>query len=269
MSEHLKESIRAFTTQHLLQQYYHKQQDYSPEALAIMKMEIDSRDISPQDRAPYIEITADETAPTETAAPFVALQNGFSRTDALLAHAMLQDALIPFYVKTTQPSSVLPMQSVSALYYVVHVPQNRLDEATALLEQHFHPHQGMYQPSFESTTDRLRGFSFIDTQLSEQEMAQSVAVHFSDAESKILATWASRLLEEADAIEEQRGQPLFYYDNLEALQSHLKKTTASLTMMDLMTIVEILQVFCDEPDFQEHLEEAAAGLLDFVQNFRG
>jgi hypothetical protein len=272
MSEQLKESIRAFTTQHLLQQYYQKQQEYSPEALAIMKAEIDSRDISDQDMAPFTQTTADELqvpAATESAEPFVALQNGFSRTDALLAHAMLQEAQIPFYIKTTQPSSVLPLQSVSALYHVVHVPQNRLDETTELLEQHFHPQQGMYLPSFESTTDRLRGFNFIDTQLSELQMAQKVAVQFSAPESKILSAWAGRLLDEADAIEEQRGQPLFYYDNLEALQSHLKKSTASLTMMDLMTIIELMQIFCDEEDFGAHLEEAAAGLLDFVQNFRG
>jgi hypothetical protein len=71
-------------------------------------------------------------------------------------------------------------------------------------------------------------------------------------------------MEEADDVEERTGRMLFYFDNLGEVAGRLERgTEASLTRADLLTILETLQVYCDEEGYPESLDSVAEGLLSF------
>jgi hypothetical protein len=83
-------------------------------------------------------------------------------------------------------------------------------------------------------------------------------------EKETVIRLGKRVLDEGDAIEQQQERVIFYYDSIESLITLLSaKTEARLTRTDLLTILEILQIFCDDPAFPPFMEESAGALLAF------
>ena len=73
-----------------------------------------------------------------------------------------------------------------------------------------------------------------------------------------------RLLDEADSVEQTQERVLFYYDSIEPLITRLEEhDSGSLSRTDLLTMLEILQVYIDDPAFPASMDEAVSTLLGF------
>lgn len=260
MADDLQKTIRDFSTPHLLEQLFRRRSEYNPEALALMEREVAFRGITDEEIAPYR--TTDPAGPADNAAEeFRALDHAFTQTDILLAHAVLRDAHIPFYVDGPGGSSIMPLETEAARQFKVHVPLSRVDEARGLLEEHFDGQDGQYRLKHTDPADRLRSFRFTEVRMDEAQMEQEVAVTLTTEERAAIARYGRRLRAEVDTVE-AGGRILFYYDNIEDLLARLGKQGSALRLMDLATILEVLQVYCDEAGFPPELHQAAGALLE-------
>jgi len=260
MSAELQNTIRHFTTPHLLEQLYRRRSEYNPEALELMKREVAFRGITEEEIAPY-RMSEPDTPADNAAQEFRPLDHTFSQTDILLAHAVLRDAGIPFFVDGPGGSTIMPLQTEAARQFRVHVPTARFEQVRALLEEHFHGQEGHYRLKHTDTFDRLRAFRFTEVRMDEAQMEQEIATALTPEERAAIAGYGRRLLAEVDAVE-AGGRILFYYDNIEELLARLGQAGNTLRLMDLATVLEVLQVYCDEEGFPAGLVQAAGALLE-------
>ena len=85
-----------------------------------------------------------------------------------------------------------------------------------------------------------------------------------DEEKKVIVTYGNRLLKEADQIEQDQQRLLFYYDCIEEVLADLvDKEKLLMSRSDLLTILEILQVYCEEPGFPTNMDGMISSLLKF------
>jgi hypothetical protein len=258
----LKKTIKDFADDFLLDQYLHNRDEYTQEALTMMEEEIAARKLSIQNaqdaaanRQPVIDLATEE---------FVPFDHGFYQTDLLLAQAVLRDEKIPFIVDSTNSSDVLPLESETMQCFTIHVPQSLHEKAHALIDEHFIKSEGFYTVKYSGVKDRLKLLTFTEIPLSQKQLSEEVEVQFTDQEIAALTRYTQKLLAEADTVEQQMDRMVFYYDNLEESLQHLKeKGREQFSRMDLLTLLEVLQIYCDAPDFPPLLEGTAEALLTF------
>lgn len=263
MTSDLEQVVRGYEDEFLLEQYFVKRDEYEQEALDVMGREIERRGFTDEQLAPYREqqLPGSDTAENEDI-EFVPFDDTFSRTDLLLVHTILRDGGVPFYVDNP-PSTVVPLAAESDRRYKIHVRGDKSEQAHELLDQHFHREEGEYRLKHTSVLDRLRGFSFLEVRLSEVELDEEVTITLSDQERESIAAYVRRLMGEIDAVEQQR--PVFHFDNAEPVLERVERGGGSLRMIDLLTIVEVLQIYCDEPGFPLALVDASGALLDLFE----
>jgi hypothetical protein len=268
MASELRDNIREFDDEFLVDQFTSHRDEYTEEALGIMDEEIRERGLDERiasSLSDSAEAAATSDGKAYTADQFVALDEPFSRTDLLIAHAMLREENVPFFVDAAGSSEALPLEAESSPHYTIHVHQDHLDQARELIDAHFHKTEGRYVTRYSGPRDRLKAFGFHEVPFTEAELEEEVDVSFTDSEREAIRGYVIRLMNEADAVEERTGQVLFYYDNLEEVSRRLEKgTEASLSRADLLTILEALQIYCDEQGYPESLDSVADGLLNFV-----
>ena len=88
-------------------------------------------------------------------------------------------------------------------------------------------------------------------------------MHFSQEEKDVLNRYGRRLLSEIDEIETRDGRIVFNFDNVEALVGLLSREKPGLTKTDLFTALEILQIYCNDPEFGPAAQGVAEALLGF------
>jgi hypothetical protein len=118
-----------------------------------------------------------------------------------------------------------------------------------------------YLSKYCGTKDQLKSFNFHDIHISEKEAKELIDVEFSSEELEVITNYGQRLLAEVETIEKQRV--VFFYDSVEPLLELLQKNADKLTRTDLLTVLEILQIYCDDPQFPEFMDEAIMTLLSF------
>jgi hypothetical protein len=260
----IREKISEFSNEFLLDQYHNKKHEYTPDALKIMEEEIKNRNLSDEDAVSTDDISEQERLAEFFKEEFIPFEHGFSRTDIPLAVEMLREERIPFTVEDSQISGTIPLESELIHTYTVSVPKSLFERAQTCLNQLFQKSNGQFSVKYVSTRERLKSFCFHEINLSWKEMTEEVAVHFSPEESAAINTLIKRLHSEVETIESETGKLLFYYDNLEECAEHLsEKNRDSFTKTDLLTILEVLQTYCDKQDFQQVLENTAEVLLNF------
>lgn len=264
MSSQLRQIVKEYDNEYLLQQYYEKRDEYSEEAIAIMEEEIARRDIDEETLRRYRGEEQEEAKERSfSEKDFVAFDHVFSQTDMLLVNSILRDAQIPFYADNPPLSSVLPTETEASRTYTIHVHRDFVDQAHELLDTHFVKENGAYRLRHTDTKDRLKALNFFEISLSPKELEEEVEVSLSPSEADAIRGYAGRLLQEADTVEKELERPIFYYDNLEELSERLSSAGETrLRKMDLLTIVEILQVYCEDPRFPTFLNDVADALLD-------
>jgi hypothetical protein len=274
-AEDLQERLQNYSTPFLLDQYVHKRDEYTAEAVAVIEKEIARRNISTTEIDEFSKksIIGDEgmTGNVEVRQlkrdDFIKLDGAFAKNEGALLRAMFAEENIPYYMDANVAISPGTDQDADAKQLVhVYVHKESIDKAVSLVGTHFDQADGVFALKYSGTRDRLKSFSFQDIQHAELAAADIVDVNFSHEEKDVLLRYARRLSEEIDRIETSQDRIVFFFDNVEELTGRLSDSSASLTKTDLFTALEILQIYCDEPDFpQAGLGIAEALLSFFVQ----
>jgi len=265
MNDELRERLRRLPDHELFELYDKHRDEYTEEAAAMMQEELQSRGIDAAAKtAGAVKQEADQGRRYRRE-DFMPLAHQFSRVDIMLAQLILREHAIAFFVELPAPaSSVLPIEADVMQRYTVHVPREDFERAGGIIEEHFCAAGGTYRRKELGTKDRLRSFCFHEAPMSEREAAEEVGVRFSEEERRRIVSCIDRAIADADALEQRLERGIFYYDNLEPLRGRLSASdAATLTKEDLLTILEVLQIFCDEDGFGRELETVAADILGF------
>jgi hypothetical protein len=194
---------------------------------------------------------------------FIKLDGTFSRADGFLVRAMFGDEEVPFFVDTSIQYSAIPGHENAPQPVSVYVHKDAKDKALALIGAHFELTDGMYHVKYSDVKERLASFSFYEIQQSDIESAEITDVHFSQEEKDELIRYGRRLLSEIDQIENRDGRIVFNFDNVEGLIGRLADKKPGLTKADLLTALEILQIYCGDPEFGLAAQGCAEALLGF------
>lgn len=261
----IQESIRNLSDDDLLEQFIRHRTEFTPEAVETMAGEIRKRNLSEKMAQLESDFSAQQTnAALYAEESFIPIEHTFSLIDISLANTLLSEQKIPALVESTLGSEVLPNLEEKHVFYTIHVPKELKDKAIAALEHHFEPRDGKYAQKFSSIKERLKSFSFHELRLSPEELNEAVEISLSYDEATKIINYLDRILKEADAVEEKTGRVLFYFDNYEQCREMLKSGDAiHATRIDLLTIMEVVQAYCDEPSFPQSLEKTADSLLSF------
>ncbi len=266
MDHELRERIRGFDDEHLVEQYARSRHEYTEEAAAFMKEELAARGIG-EDRLE----AALESPPTDTPRrtysrdEFAALELTFSHVDLLLAQTVLREHQIPFFVDLPPASSILPLEDEMERRYTIFVLRERHDEAREALGEHFAPSGQAFARKDAGLKERLRSFSFHEAPVGEDELEDEVDVRFSAQEKHLIAGYVERLLAEVDEVEKRLDRVVFYFDNLDDLHQTLTAAEEEpLRRTDLLAVLEVLQIYCGEDDFPAQLDTVAEGILSFL-----
>lgn len=259
----LKESIKDFSDEELINQYVNHRGDYTPEAFSILEEEVNSRNIDKslleKEKKPVVEIKKGQLSLDSN--DFIQFENTFSRSDLLVAISILKENEILFFADNPSPADSFPIESEVLKRFSIHVHKEHAEKAHQLLDEHFEKVGSDYLSKYCGTKDQLKTFNFHDIRISEKEAKELIDVGFSSEEVEVITRYGQRLLDEVDTIEEQRV--VFFYDSVEPLLELLQKNIDKLTRTDLLTVLEILQIYCDDPQFPEFMDEAIMTLLSF------
>ena len=264
--EQLLEVIQKYSNKHLLEQYIDHQEEYVPDALKLLKKEIENRNIKQEEIDAYLklkEVIPEDNKPLDTK-DFIPFDHSFSHTDIILAVAVLRDSKVIFFVDNPESSDTIPLESESVKKYAIHVHKDNIEKAHELLDEHFVKEDGIYSFKHAGAIERLKAFSFHDLHLSELEAAETIEVDLTSDERKVIIQYGNRLLEEVDKIEEVQERVVFYYDSVESLIGYIEEEENKLlSRSDLLAILEILQIYCQDVDFPSTTNDAIATLLGF------
>ncbi len=260
----IRERVKEFSDEFLLDQYHNNQHEFTPETIVIMEEEIAARNLAETSDTVDDDANQQEELEEHLKEEFVPIDHGFSQTDLPLATEILAEASIPFYVQDSQSSGAIVIESEVMHTFTLFTPQSLLEKARESLGELFDKSEGRYAVKFSSVKDRLKSFCFHEAPLPWNERQVEIDVQFSATETAGILKLMERLEKEADKLEEESGKVLFYIDNLQECSQHLSENNrTSFSKSDLLTILEALQVYCDDPAFPQVLDTTAEALLDF------
>lgn len=262
--EELKKVIENYNDEELLEQFINHKEEYTEKMLLLIENEIKKRGL---------EVKADETEEEKKirelsfdSKDFVAFEHRFKRPELEIAIAILRENKIIFYVDNTYYShSLIPIESEATIEFIIYVHKDFIEKAHQLLDDVFEKKDGRYELKTESFKDKLRLFSFSSITLTDKEAEEIVKISLTEEEKRVIRQYAERLLNETDFIEQEKGRIVFFYDSLENIIRLLSSDSDELDFKntDLLALLEVLQIYCDEPDFPDFLEEATNMLLSF------
>jgi hypothetical protein len=266
----LQELIGNYSTPFLLEQYVHMRDQYTEDAVRLMQDELVRRKIGEEEieefRKKSLIGAEGERSNVQVRHfkrdDFVKLDGVFNRADGYLVRAMFGEENVPFFVDTNIQFNAIPGQE-NAQRVGVFVHNDSKDKALALIENHFELADGVYRVKHSDVKDRLISFSFQEIQHPEIDSADITGVHFSREEKDVLTGYGTRLIAEIDDIEGRDGRIVFHFDNVEGLLERLADSEPELTASDLLTALEILQIYCRDEGFGPTAEGIAQALLAF------
>jgi hypothetical protein len=259
----LREQIEQMEDAFLVEQYQHKKEDYTEQAVAIMKEVLAQRNLTEEQMAAMpsesddsesvgIQVTHDE---------FASLPELFGPMDLPALHALLRDKAIPFTIETACGQN-MSEEGEQRREFHISVPSGKRETAISALEEHFEVVDGHYRMRYSSIKERLQAFNFQEVQVSNLDVSDEVEVMFAPEEKKTIAAYARRLLDDAERIEHDTDRVIFYYDSIETLIEHCEnRRESAMHGADLLTIMEILQIYCMENDFPQSMESVAAEIF--------
>jgi hypothetical protein len=261
MSE-LLNTVREFSDEQLRNAFFREKDEYTDEALEIIRVELMKRGLTQEpDDAKKEETVSAIRLKSED---FVRFDYSFSRTDLALATAVLRDNSVAFFVDNPTSSDIIPFENESEKRYSIRIHKTFIDKSHELLDEHFVKADNKYLLKYTGARDRLKSFNFNDIHLSEKDADEELDVAFSTDEINIIIELGNRLLKEAEQVENKQERVLFYYDCIEPLIGRLRDPgRTSLSRNDLLTVLEILQVYADDPCLQPSADEAIFQLLAF------
>lgn len=261
--EMLQEKVKEFSDEFLLKQYFNHKDEYQPEALELIKRELELRKIdhtSLPAAMKSIKLTETKTYKTED---FIEFDHAFSSIDILLASSILKQGDVEFFIDHISDSS-FPVESKAVEQFKIKVHRDYIEKSHELLDEHFEKKDGRYLLKITTPRERLKAFSFYELRLTEQEDKEFLSVSLSSDERVAITKYGKRLLDEVDTIESEHDRVVFYYDSIEELIDLLnKKDTISIHKSQLLAILEVLQIYCDDAEFPSCLDETISNILRF------
>lgn len=264
----LEKELQQYHDTDLVELFLEHRDEYTPEAYALIEGEIKRRNIDVEKERHILEKnSAGDTVIKMDVTDFEPFDHVFNKVDLELAAIILRDNEIPFYADNPQSSTTFPLVSEAEQQFTIHVHKSGIEKTHALLDEHFEKTDGSYRLKKMSIKEQLKLFSFHDLQITELEAEEEIEVSFSEQEKKTIIRYAENVLRESDRIEQEQDRVLFYFDTIETVISNLSDSeNTMLTKTDLLTILEIMQVVCDDNDFPEYMEEVLASLLGFFRS---
>ncbi|HEX2957112.1 MAG TPA: hypothetical protein VHO70_09775 [Chitinispirillaceae bacterium] len=261
--EMLQEKVKEYSDEFLLKQFFNHKDEYQPDALELIKKELEVRNIDHSSLPAAMKSIKLPEIKTYKAEDFIEFDHTFSSIDILLASSILRDSEVAFFVDHVSDSS-LPIESKAAEVFKIKVHHDYIEKSHELLDEHFEKKDGRYLLKINTPRERLKAFSFSDIRLSEQEDKPFLSVSLSSDERVAITKYGRRLLDEVDTIESENDRVIFYYDSIEDLIDLLnKKDTISIHKSQLLAILEILQVYCDDAEYPSFLDETSSNILGF------
>lgn len=263
--ETLKESVRDFTDEYLLEEYFNHSEEYTHEAYSVLKEEFERRNFDAEKINGFLDKGkgSDTSHRNYDLKDFTRLENSFSHTDVLLAIAMLRDSGIVFYLDNPDSTEILPLETEADRQFTIHVHNDFIAKAHELLDEHFTKNDGKYMLKYTGAKERLKAFNFHDLHIDEFKAAELIGVSFTTEEKRVIAHYGRKLLDEADKIESEQERVLFYYDSIEPIIEKLDETAGNkFSRSDLLAILEILQIYCEEQSFPETMNDLIMGILN-------
>ena len=287
MMDSLREIVLEFTDEKLLDVYRSQRGDYTEEAVRIFEDEIARRGLDPaactkakaEERTEKAAVIANAVAANLKREDFEPLPYPFTKSGVVTANAVLHNSGIPYTIEKRDGES----EAYDILIYKGEVSRSRFSELIApapydsdiltlgalsraceLIEEHFEVGPGgCYILRQSDIVDRIKSFSLYDIKISERAAQEQIEVGFSEQEKTEIVKLAGALVDEADQIEEERGRVVFFYDSMEPLIERLNSGASTLTRPDFLAIIEICQIYCDDPRYNPVLNQIASSILDF------
>jgi hypothetical protein len=282
--EGLKEILSNYTDKELLDRYKTCRGDYVEEAVKLFDEELARRGLDPEAHAAARDsVEAAVEAAVASAknlkrADFAPLPHPFLKADVVTADAVLRGSNVPYIIEERRDGSAgqdgagaVIMGQTGAVelppgpaQFNIMVYKDAMEKARELIGEHFEAGigDGVYVPRRTDVVDRLKSFSLYDIRMSDAAEAERLAVDFTEKERGALIKLAETLVAEADRIEEEQGRVVFFYDSMEPLAGKLKNGEA-LTRTDFLAIIELCQIYCDDPRYDAELNQTAASILSF------
>ncbi len=261
--EMLQEKIKEFSDEYLLNQYFHHCEEYQPEALGLLKKELEERKIDLTTFSSAMNSINHKETKTYDSSDFLEFDHSFSSIDILLAASILRDNDVVFYIDHVSDSSFTVERKATELFGIK-VHADFVKKTHELLDEHFEKKDGRYLLKISSPKERLKAFSFYDLHLSEEEDRPFITVTLSSEEISAIDKYGKRLIDEVDTIESEMDRVVFFYDSIGDVLDLLKKSnTVSIHKSQLLAILEVLQVYCDDPEFPSLLDETISNILSF------
>ena len=261
----LGSTIKDFTDEELATACFSQSASYTPEALRLMREELSRRGLS--ESRPSEKTDAAEKTPGPLildGTDFVPFVHSFTSTDWLLARAVLLDNDIPFIVDNPTSTNTFPIEAETEKEISIRLHKDSLDKCRELLDEHFILSENKYRLKYSGARERLKAFNFHDVATSEAEAAEEVEVSLTEDEKRLFVTLGRRLLKEPERVEKEQDRILFYYDSIDELLGRLATPDHPLlSRNDLLTLIEILQVYVNDPALPPSADEAIAQLLSF------
>lgn len=264
--QQLKDELQNYSDEQLIKQLLLHHEEYTPEALVLLKNEVEKRNLDVEKQKDLLsgKNESDLKVIQLDTKDFQQFDHMFNRMDLELAAVILRDNQIPFYADNPKSSNTLPLEAEAERQFSIHVHTSGMEKAHELLDEHFDKVEGRYRLKKMSVREQLKAFSFYELHLSEIEAAEKVEVIFTDQEKEIITRFGRKILEECDQIEKKQDRVLFYFDTIESIIAYLSEgENRSLSKTELLTVLEILQVFCDDSQFPLFMDEVISNLLGF------
>jgi len=264
MSDRFADMAAALTDDKLIDVLAHERTEYTAPALAAIEAEATRRGIT-QEQVGTVQSAA--TVKSYGREEFSPLDHAWSHADIALATAILKDNQIPFYIDNPTSSDIMPTEGLASVQFRVHVHNDHLARARELLDEHYTADGGVYALKDMPVKDRLKLLNFNEFGIDAKTAHEVVDVQFSPQERAALAVLAKRLLGEVETIEAEQGRAVFYYDNLQELSDRLSATDAQKWhVIELVALLEVVQIYCDDPAFPQGMDDTINGLLDFFKS---
>ena len=255
-----KITIAEYSDSQLLAEYHENLDDYTDEAADFLNAEISRRGLAKELLA--VNETADSELLSFTSDDLELFDHSFSRTDLSLVTSILREHNVPFFVENSASSSSFPTVGEADMRHTIRVHKNFVAKAHELLDGHFAKADMKYLLKCNSIRDRFAMLTFQDLLPRENVRDEELSITFSPEEREVFLHLGKRLVAEADAIEKQRDQFLFFYDSIEEVMDDISSGN-TLSRTDLLTLFEIVQVYLNDADLPSFMDKTLEELLSF------
>jgi hypothetical protein len=267
MSSQLRETVKNFSNGFLIEQFHCNRDHYTDEAAKVLEEEIALRSITQEE----IDSVLASVMGVEEARivhydkkDFTLLEGAFTTNDALLVRSMLEEHKIPSF--SDNSAALLPFNGEELDTHLVkyYLHNDFLEAGRAVIAEHYDLKDNRYFIKYNDIKTRLKSFNFYEIPPYILESKEIADVEFTPEEKAALEKFGSRLLREVDEIESSRERVVFYFDSVENFLDRLRsKEKPRFTRNDLLTALEILQIYCDDPEFPETVNGVIEALIGF------